>query len=140
MSVEAISRGGAFGEGLFGGKVYERLPASHTDFIFATVCEKFGFVGGALVIIAIAVIVVRLIYIALHSSDVTGRLVCCGISAIFIIQTLENIGMCMGMLPVIGITLPFMSAGGSSMLALYIIMGLAHSVRAREKKLYFRKY
>ncbi len=138
MSVEAISRGGLFGEGLFGGSVYEELAASHTDFIFATVCEKFGFLGGALVIAAIAVIVVRLILIALNCSDTSGRLICCGISAIFILQTLENIGMCMALIPVVGITLPFMSAGGSSMLALYMIVGLAHSVRARERRLYFR--
>ena len=138
MSVEAISRGGFFGEGLFGGSVYEDLAASHTDFIFATVCEKFGFLGGALVIIAIAVIVVRLIFIALDSTDTAGRLICCGIAAIFILQTLENIGMCMALIPVVGITLPFMSAGGSSMLALYMIMGLAHSVRSRERRLHFR--
>lgn len=138
MSVEAISRGGFFGEGLFGGSVYEDLAASHTDFIFATVCEKFGFLGGALVIIAIAVIVVRLVFIALGATDTAGRLICCGIAAIFILQTLENIGMCMALIPVVGITLPFMSAGGSSMLALYMIMGLAHSVRSRERRLYFR--
>ena len=138
MSVEAISRGGFFGEGLFGGSVYEDLAASHTDFIFATVCEKFGFLGGALVIIAIAVIVVRLVFIALSATDAAGRLICCGIAAIFILQTLENIGMCMALIPVVGITLPFMSAGGSSMLALYMIMGLAHSVRSRERRLYFR--
>ena len=138
MSVEAISRGGFFGEGLFGGAVYEDLAASHTDFIFATVCEKFGFLGGALVIIAIAVIVVRLVFIALGATDTAGRLVCCGIAAIFILQTLENIGMCMALIPVVGITLPFMSAGGSSMLALYMIMGLAHSVRLRERRLHFR--
>ncbi|MBQ8141386.1 MAG: FtsW/RodA/SpoVE family cell cycle protein [Clostridia bacterium] len=139
MSRDAISRGGFFGKGLFGGEVYERLAASHTDFIFATVCEKFGFLGGALVIIAIAVIVIRIIYIGFHCSDGTGRIMCCGIAAIFIFQTLENLGMCLALIPVIGITLPFMSAGGSSMLALYIIIGLVHSVRAHEKRFYFRR-
>lgn len=139
MSREAIARGGFLGEGLFGGEIYEELPASHTDFIFSTVCEKFGFVGGFLVIAAIAVIAVRVIYIAFKCSDTVGRIMCCGIAAIFIIQTLENIGMCMALVPVVGITLPFMSAGGSSMLALYMIVGLAHSVRAHEKKLYFSR-
>ncbi|MBO5416883.1 MAG: FtsW/RodA/SpoVE family cell cycle protein [Clostridia bacterium] len=142
MSVDAISQGGFFGkvfrEGFFCGGVYEDLAASHTDFIFATVCEKFGFLGGALVLTAIAVIVVRIIFIALSCSDTAGRLVCCGISAIFILQTLENIGMCMALIPVVGITLPFMSAGGSSMLALYIIVGLVHSIRAKEKRFYFK--
>lgn len=142
MSVSAISEGGFFGkvfrEGFFCGGVYEELPASHTDFIFATVCEKFGFLGGFLVIGAIAVIVVRLVFIALRCSDTSGKLICCGIAAIFILQTLENIGMCMALIPVVGITFPFMSAGGSSMLALYIIIGLAHSVLTKEKRLYFR--
>ncbi len=142
MSVDAISEGGFFGkvfrDGFFCGGIYEDLAASHTDFIFATVCEKFGFLGGALVIIAIAVIVVRIVFIALSCSDTAGRLMCCGIAAIFILQTLENIGMCLALIPVVGITLPFMSAGGSSMLALYIIVGLAHSIRAKEKRLYFR--
>ena len=142
MSVDAISEGGFFGkvfkDGFFCGGIYEELAASHTDFIFATVCEKFGFLGGTLVIAAIALIVVRVVFIALNSSDAAGRLICCGIASIFILQTLENIGMCMALIPVVGITLPFMSAGGSSILALYIIVGLAHSIRAKEKRLYFR--
>lgn len=137
MSVDAISRGGFFGNGLFGGEIYEDLPASHTDFIFATVCEKFGFVGGFLVLSAIIVIVVRIVYIGVRMSDNVGRLMCCGISAIFILQTLENIGMCLALIPVVGITLPFMSAGGSSMLALYMIIGLVHSIRAHERRLNF---
>ncbi len=136
MSLDAISEGGFFGKGLMEGGIYEDLAASHTDFIFATVCEKFGFVGGALVLFAIGVIVARIFYIALHTSDKTGRFICCGIAAIFILQTLENIGMCMALIPVVGITLPFMSAGGSSMLALYMIVGLVHSVRARERRFF----
>ncbi len=139
MSRQAISEGGFFGQGLFGGSVYEDLPASHTDFIFATVCEKFGFVGGALVIIAIAVILVRVIVISLKCSDPVGRFICCGVAAIFIFQTLENIGMCLALVPVVGITLPFMSAGGSSTLALYIIVGLVHSINSHEKKFYFSR-
>ena len=138
MSLDAISEGGFFGKGLMEGGIYEDLAASHTDFIFATVCEKFGFLGGFLVVAAIVVIVARIFYIALHTSDKTGRLICCGIAAVFILQTLENIGMCMALIPVVGITLPFMSAGGSSMLALYMLVGLVHSVRARERRFYFR--
>ena len=139
MSVDAISKGGFFGKGLFGGHVYEELAASHTDFIFATVCEKFGFLGGALVIIAIAVVVVRIIWIGLKCSTTLGKLMCCGIASIFILQTLENIGMCMALIPVVGITLPFMSAGGSSTLALYMVLGLVHSIRAYEKRFYFSR-
>ena len=139
MSKEAIARGGFFGEGIFGGEIYEDLAASHTDFIFATVCEKFGFIGGFLVVAGICVIVVRIIYIALKCSNPVGRVMCCGIAAIFIFQTLENIGMCLALIPVVGITLPFMSAGGSSMLALYTIVGLVHSVRSHEKNFNFAR-
>ena len=139
MSRSAIENGGFFGRGLFGGSVYEDLAASHTDFIFATVCEKFGFVGGFLVIAAIVLFVVRLVYIAIRASDDTGRFICIGIAAMMILQTAENIGMCLALIPVIGITLPFMSAGGSSVLALYMMTALAHSVAAREKRLYFRR-
>lgn len=139
MSRQAISEGGFFGQGLFGGSVYEDLPASHTDFIFSTVCEKFGFLGGALVIIAIAVILIRIIIISIRCADTVGRLICCGVAAIFIFQTIENIGMCLALVPVVGITLPFMSAGGSSVLALYIILGLVHSINSHEKKFYFSR-
>ena len=134
MSKEAISRGGLFGEGLFGGEVYEELAASHTDFIFATVCEKFGFFGGLLVILALCVIVVRIIVIGIGCKDYAGRLICMGAAAVFILQTLENIGMCLALVPVVGIALPFMTAGGSSMLALNILIGVIHSVRAKEKR------
>ena len=68
-----------------------------------------------------------------------GRLICCGIAAIIILQSIENLWMCLALVPVVGITLPFVSAGGSSMLALYVLMGLAHSVYAQEKKFYFSK-
>ena len=139
MSREAIARGGLFGEGLFDGEVYETLAASHTDFIFATVCEKFGFVGGVLVLAALVVIAVRIIIIGLECADDIGRLICAGAAAIIILQTLENIGMCLALIPVVGITLPFMSAGGSSMLATYLVIGLVHSVRAHEKKFYFKR-
>lgn len=133
MSREAIARGGFFGEGLFGGEIYEELAASHTDFIFATTCEKFGFIGGFLVLVALCVLVVRIIYIGMRTTNVTGRIICFGIAAMFVLQTLENIGMCLALIPVIGITLPFMSAGGSSMLALFMLVGLVHSISSSER-------
>ena len=139
MSRDAIMNGGFFGRGLFGGSVYEELAASHTDFIFATVCEKFGFVGGAFYIIVIAILVLRIIFIASNCNDMMGKLICFGVSAIFILQTLEGIGMSLAIIPVVGITLPFMSAGGSSTLALYLIIGIVHSVNAQEKKFYFSR-
>lgn len=131
LSRSAIAAGGFFGNGLFGGTVYETLPASHTDFIFATVCEKFGFLGGALVLILYIVLVVRIFMIArtAERSD-CGGLICVGVGAVFVVQILENVGMCFAMLPVVGITLPFLSCGGSSMLATFLMLGLVHNVWA----------
>ena len=139
MSLDAVSQGGLFGKGLFSGGVYEDLAASHTDFIFSTVCEKFGFVGGFVVVACLCVLVVRLLCIALQCSDTVGKLICAGIAAVVMFQTLENLWMCIAKVPVIGITLPFMSAGGSSVLAMYLMIGFAHSVAAKEKKYYFSK-
>ena len=137
FSKGTIAAGGFFGIGWFTPGYYEDLAASHTDFIFATVCEKFGFIGGALVVACIVVIAVRLIVIAAKCRDNVGRLICAGIAAVMIIQSVENLWMCLAMVPVVGITLPFVSCGGSSVLSVYILIGLAHSVRAREKSFYF---
>ena len=129
QSRDAIAAGGFFGEGLFGGYHYEILAASHTDFIFATVCEKFGFLGGALVIIIFMVMVVRIFMIAKSAADSDyGGLICVGVGAMLVVQILINVGMCFAMLPVIGITLPLLSCGGSSMLATFMMLGLLHNV------------
>ncbi len=138
LSRETIASGGLFGIGLFTPGWYEELSASHTDFIFATVCEKFGFVGGFLVVAALCTVAIRLLVLSCRCRDTVGRLILCGVSSILILQTLENLWMCLGLVPVVGITLPFMSAGGSSVLALYVLMGLAHSAYAKEKKRYFK--
>lgn len=137
MSRQVIASGGLFGRGLFAGGFYEDLTASHTDFIFATVCEKFGYVGGALVVIALMVMVLRLFYISLRCRDNVGKLICCGASAIIIIQTVENLWMCLALVPVVGLTLPLVSCGGSAVLSMYLLLGLVHSVYAKEKRFYF---
>lgn len=129
LSRQAIGNGGFFGNGIFGGYYYEILDASHTDFIFATICEKFGFLGGLTVLILFMIIVVRIFMIArLSAHSDYGGLICVGVGAMFVVQILENIGMNLAMLPVVGITLPFLSCGGSSMLATFMMVGLVHSV------------
>jgi rod shape determining protein RodA len=125
-----MENGGLFGVGLHGGGDYEALTASHTDFILATVCEKFGFLGGLLVIATLAVLVMRILWIARQSSHDYGMLIAVGVAAVLIAQTLENVGMCLAILPVVGITLPFLSCGGSSLLATYMLVGMVHSVAA----------
>ncbi len=134
LSREAIANGGFFGNGILGGSYYEILDASHTDFIFATICEKFGFLGGLAVLVLFIVIVARIFMIAknaMHSD--CGGLICVGVGAMFVTQILENIGMNLAMLPVVGITLPFLSCGGSSMLATFMMMGLVHSVASHSE-------
>jgi rod shape determining protein RodA len=133
LSLDAITAGGIFGRGMSSGGYYEKLPASHTDFIFSTYCEMFGFVGAIVLIAVFIFLIARLIKIAKGCRNDFGSLICIGIAAMFIVQTIMNIGMCLAMFPVIGITLPFMSYGGSSMLALYITMGFVHAISAHQK-------
>ena len=139
LSLDAISAGGFFGRGINSGGFYEVLPASHTDFIFSTYCEMFGFFGALLFLATLIVLVLRMIKIARKCKNEFGSLICIGIAAMFIIQSIMNIGMCLALMPVIGITLPFMSAGGSSMLALWISMGFVHAISAHDKTIKPRK-
>lgn len=128
LSKQCIENGGLWGVGWRNGGDYESLTASHTDFILATICEKFGFLGGLLVIVTLAVLILRILWISREASHDYGMLLSAGVAAVLIAQTLENVGMCLALLPVVGITLPFLSCGGSSMLATYILVGIVHSV------------
>ena len=130
LSKQCIENGGLFGVGLHSGGDYEALTASHTDFILATVCEKFGFVGGLLVIATLVLLVMRVLWIGRQASHDYGMLISVGVAGVLIAQTLENVGMCLAILPVVGITLPVLSCGGSSVLATYILVGMVHSVKA----------
>ncbi len=134
-----IQNGGLFGRGINGGEVYKTLYACENDFAFSSLCEKFGIIAGIGVISALVAITVRCFMIARTSRKDTGSLICVGVAAAVIIQTSENIGMCLAMLPVIGITLPFISYGGSSMLAMHIMMGMVHSVKAHRVKYFFER-
>jgi rod shape determining protein RodA len=137
LSKQCIGNGGLFGIGLMGKGDYEHLPASHTDFIFATVCEKFGILGGIVVIVLLVVIVVRVLMLGRDCGSDYGGLICVGVGAIIIVQTLENLGMCLAMLPVVGLTLPFLSCGGSSVLATYVLLSLVHSVKGHKPSVRF---
>ena len=132
LSQQCIENGGLWGVGLHSGGDYEQLTASHTDFILATICEKFGFIGGTIVILTLAVLVLRVLWIGRQSSHDYGMFIAAGVAAVLIAQTLENVGMCLAILPVVGITLPFLSCGGSSLLATYILIGMVHSVKAHK--------
>ena len=139
MSRNAIVAGGFRGAGLFSGTNFYRIPSAQSDFIFAVLCEKLGFIGAFIYILLNSILTVRLIWLARNARKDYGALICAGVTAIFITQTLENIGMCLAVLPVIGITLPFMSYGGSSVLSLYICLGLIMSISTHNKKYYFER-
>ncbi len=133
LSKIAIGSGGLTGMGYGEGvqSQNELLPASRTDFIYSVIGEEFGFVGCVAVLFALALLVFFLARGARHAKDDAGKLICYGLAAMFGVQTLINIGMCIGVSPVIGVTLPFISAGGSSVVASFLAIGLAESVRMK---------
>jgi rod shape determining protein RodA len=133
QALDAIRAGGMFGKGLFDGTQTKLgyVPEQHTDFIFTAVAEEFGFLGGALVIAAYGLLVWRLYRVAMLSSDFFGTLLAMGVLAIVAFQVFENIGMTMRIMPVTGITLPFLSYGGSSVIALFLAIGLVANVHMR---------
>lgn len=130
-SINAISGGGLTGQGLFQGTQIQsgNVPAQHTDFIFAAIGEELGYVGCALCIGLLVAIILRILYVGAHSQSYFYRQVCVGIAGTLMFQIIINIGMCLGVAPVIGLTLPFFSYGGSSMMSLFIAMGVISSVR-----------
>lgn len=136
---DAIINGGLTGQGINGGTVYKNLYAADTDFFFATFCEKFGFIGALLFLLIMIVFIWRIIHLARVCRKDYGAYICAGVAGMMIAQSLENVGMCMGVLPVVGITLPFMSCGGSSMLALYITFGMLHSIYGHQAKYYYEQ-
>ncbi|MBP5269721.1 MAG: FtsW/RodA/SpoVE family cell cycle protein [Clostridia bacterium] len=135
---ECIARGGLFGNGLNGGSVYKRLYACENDFAFSSLCEKFGVLCGILTIGLLAALIVRVLYVGFKSRKKTGSLICIGIAGMLMLQTAENVGMCLARLPVIGITLPFISYGGSSVTSVYLMIGFVHSIWAHRVK-YFHE-
>ena len=142
QSKRAISSGGFTGKGLFQGNMTqsEMIPQQHTDFIFSAAGEELGFIGCLVIVLLLVVIISRCLYVGVKSNNTLGLLVCSGVAASFIFQTLENIGMCLGLTPVIGLTLPFFSYGGSSMVTSFIMMGLIAGVKMRPKRTHSRNF
>ncbi|MEV6009948.1 rod shape-determining protein RodA [Streptomyces sp. NPDC051976] len=127
----AIGSGGLLGKGLFHGSqtTGQFVPEQQTDFVFSVAGEELGFVGAALIIVLIGIILWRACAIARNATDLYGTIVAAGIVAWFAFQSFENIGMTLGIMPVAGIPLPFVSYGGSSMFANCVAIGLLQSVR-----------
>lgn len=138
-SRSAIAAGGFLGAGLFGGSQFPYLSDAYCDFLFAVLAEKFGFFGCFAYIILMGILIIRILWIARIARKDYGAYICAGVVAVFFCQSLENIGMCLAMLPVVGITLPFFSYGGSSMLASYMLIGLVQSIKSHNKKYFFER-
>jgi len=134
-ALKSLTGGGMVGQGLFNGTRTQRgdLNAQHTDYIFAAIGEELGFVGCVLVLVLLAAIVIRCIWVGNKSPDYLRKLICYGCAMALIFQIGSNVGMCLGVTPVIGLTLPFISYGGSSIVSLYAMMGLVSGVYARPK-------
>jgi rod shape determining protein RodA len=126
----ALANGGFTGQGYLQGDITQAgvLPESHNDFIFVCIGEEFGFLGCMVVIILLAAICLRCMRIARICSNDGGKYICVGIFAMLFAQSVINIGMCTSVLPVIGVTLPFFSSGGTSLLCLYLGIGLVLNV------------
>lgn len=133
QSQNAIGNGGLTGKGLFRGTQTNLafVPAQHTDFIFTAVGEELGFVGAVSLLALFALLVWRTWRAATLARDTFGTLVCVGVLAMIVFQIFENVGMTMGIMPVVGIPLPFLSYGGSATLASFAAMGLVLNVHMR---------
>ncbi len=130
-----IGSGGVLGKGLFNGPQTNGrfVPEQQTDFIFTVAGEELGFLGSGFILLCFGLFFFRAFMIARRTNDLFGRLVCVGVIAWFAFQTFENIGMTMGLMPMTGVPLPFMSYGGSSMFANLIGLGLLQNVHLRSR-------
>ena len=130
QSIIAVGSGGLWGRGLGQGTQSQLafLPERHTDFIFAALGEELGFLGSVVVILCFMVILARIIFKASYLKDTFERSVLGGIFFVLFVQTVVNVGMNMGVLPITGVPLPFVSSGGSSLLAMSALLGMASSI------------
>jgi rod shape determining protein RodA len=129
----AIGSGGLTGKGLFEGTQtkYGFVPEQHSDFIFTALGEQLGLAGGGVVLLAFAILCARIWRAAASSRDSAGTLICVGVLALFVFHIFQNVGMTMGIMPITGIPLPFLSYGGSSVIVSFIAVGLVLNVEMR---------
>ncbi|MCW2793246.1 MAG: rod shape-determining protein RodA [Nocardioides sp.] len=129
----AVGNGGLFGQGLFQGSQTRSgfVPEQHTDFIFTVAGEELGLVGAGILIGLLTIVIWRALSIAAHTDDAFGRVAAAGIACWFGFQAFQNVGMCLGIMPVTGVPLPFVSYGGSSMFAGMLAVGLLLNISRR---------
>ncbi len=135
-SIQAIGSGRLFGQGYGNGLLTQNrgVPVNESDFIFSVVGEEFGFIGGCIIILLGLLILLRIIYISKNASDSYGEFICIGVAGMLGFNLIENIGMSIGLLPVTGLPLPFVSQGGTALLFYFSAVGIVLSVSSRRKR------
>jgi rod shape determining protein RodA len=135
----AVGSGQLWGKGYLQGTQNQMgaLTTKHTDFIFSTISEELGFIGALVVLLLLFAIIFYCIRIARRANTPFGKYICIGVAAMFLFHTFENVGMCIGVMPVTGIPLPFISYGGSSLITNMIAMGLVMNVSSRSRDTMF---
>ena len=142
INLQSITGGGLTGQGLFNGNRTQggALFAQHTDYIFSSIGEELGFLGCLTVMIAEILIIARCIQVGTRCQDYMRRLICYGAASAMMFQVLINTGMCIGVMPVIGLTLPLISYGGSSVVTIFAMLGLVSGAHARPQSLSHERY
>lgn len=133
QSLMTLTNGGVTGQGLFNGSRTQigALAEQHTDFIFSVIGEELGILGCIFVLVLELAIIIRCIYVGIKSDNYMNRQICIGIAGMLGWQIIINVGMCIGLTPVIGLTLPFISYGGSSLITMFIAMGIVSGIHMR---------
>ena len=142
INLQSLTGGGLTGQGLFNGNRTQggNLFAQHTDYIFSSIGEELGFFGCVLVMLMELAIIARCIYVGVKCQDYMRRLVCYGAASALMFQVMINVGMCIGAMPVIGLTLPLISYGGSSVVTIYAMLGLVSGAHARPQSLSHERF
>ena len=142
INLQSLTGGGLTGQGLFNGNRTQggNLFAQHTDYIFSSIGEELGFFGCIVVMLLELAIIARCIYVGTRCQDYMRRVVCYGAASALMFQVLINTGMCIGVMPVIGLTLPLISYGGSSVVSIFAMLGLVSGAYARPQSLSHERY
>jgi len=142
QSLKSLTGGGLTGQGLFNGTRTQKglLYAQHTDYVFSSIGEELGYIGCAVVVLMELAIVARCIYVGIRTPNYMRRLICYGAASSMIFQIVINVGMAIGVMPVIGLTLPLVSYVGSSVISVYAMLGLVSGSYARPDHLCHERY
>ena len=142
INLLSLTGGGLTGQGLFNSTRTQggNLFAQHTDYIFSSIGEELGFFGCVFVMLLQCAIIARCIWVGMRCQDYIRRLVCYGAASALMFQVIINVGMCIGVMPVIGLTLPLISYGGSSLVTIFAMLGLVSGAYARPASLSHERY